>query len=381
MALVSRIHNLKFCDIPPSAPRNPAPLNTSQLRALARAATRELLWGLRAVSREIDSWRKLAYSIPDEPIRRDALQVLERKRTHLHGAALFWTLPRRRHPHLLRLLVAYELIWDFLDNLSERAAAHGYTDGRQLHLAIAEAIDPTTPPSDYYSHHPWHEDGGYLSRLVQTCQQSCRALSSYSEVRDVALREARRAQVLAINHHPEPGLRDLLLRRWVSAEYPDREHARWWELSGAASAPLAIHALLALAAEPSCSQSDVTRTYVAYTPLSAATTMLDSYVDRQLDRDTGDHSYIAHYPDEQDALTGVRILVAKSLAGVCDLPDGHRHAVIAASMIAMYLSKQTPPEADLLDGTSTFVRAGGSLTRLLLPILRAWRIAYAQRTA
>lgn len=278
--------------------------------------------------------------------------------------------------------MAYELIWDFLDNLSERAAAHGYTDGRQLHLAIAEAIDPSARPSDYYRHHPWHDDGGYLRGLVLACQQSCRSLPSYPEVRDVALREARRAQVLGINHHPEPRFRDLLLRRWVSAEYPGLKDARWWELSGAASAPLAIHALLALAAEPSCSQEDVARTYVAYTPLSAATTMLDSYVDRQQDRDSGDHSYIAHYPDEQDALTGVRTLVTKSLAGVCDLPDGHRHAVIAASMIAMYLSKQTAaPAHDLRDGTRAFLHAGGSLTRLLLPILRAWRIAYAQRTA
>jgi hypothetical protein len=30
--------------------------------------------------------------------------------------------------------------------------------------------------------------------------------------------------------------------------------------------------------------------------------------------------------------------------------------------------------------TRSFVRAGGSLTRLLLPILRAWRIASAQRS-
>jgi hypothetical protein len=29
--------------------------------------------------------------------------------------------------------------------------------------------------------------------------------------------------------------------------------------------------------------------------------------------------------------------------------------------------------------TSSFVNAGGSLTKTLLPILRLWRIAYAQR--
>ena len=59
--------------------------------------------------------------------------ILEKKRTHADGAALFGTPPCWRNMHLLRLLVAYELIWDFLDNLSERAAAAGDIDGYHLH--------------------------------------------------------------------------------------------------------------------------------------------------------------------------------------------------------------------------------------------------------
>ncbi|MHB8241061.1 MAG: DUF2600 family protein [Solirubrobacteraceae bacterium] len=340
-----------------------------------------MLWGLHATSCEIARWRRYALLIPDEPIRADALQVLERKRTHLHGAALFWTLPRKRNCQLLRLLVAYELIWDFLDNLSERAAAHGHTDGRQLHMAIAEAIDPMARLSDYYAQHPWHDDGGYLRSLVRCCQQTCGSLPSYRRVRDIALREARRAQVLALNHHPVPDLRDALLKRWVATEYPEERSESWWELSGAASAPLAIHALLALAAEPICSQVEITDTYAAYSPLSAATTMLDSYVDQQQDQETGDHSYIAHYPDETSAVQGVRVLVRRSLSEALKLRDGHRHAVIAAAMIAMYLSKQIAPTPQHQAGTNTLTHAGGSLTQLLLPILRAWRLAYSQRTA
>ena len=92
--------------------------------------------------------------------------------------------PQRRNRDLLRLLVAYELIWDTLDNLSESAAAHGQSDGRQLHLAIAEAIDLDTPISDYYAQHPWQNDGGYLRSLVETCRESCRSLPSFPQVRE-----------------------------------------------------------------------------------------------------------------------------------------------------------------------------------------------------
>lgn len=308
--------------------------------------------------------------------------MLEHKRTHAHGAALFWTLPRRRNLQLLRLLVAYELIWDFLDNVSERAAAHGLVDGRRLHLAIAEAIDLRASVSDYYGALPWRDDGGYLRALVEACREGCSVLPSYPLVRELAVREAHRAQVLAINHDPDPLRRDAQLRRWVLEQFPDQRIVRWWELTGAASAPLAIHALLALAAEPRARRAEIRRTYAAYFPwLSAATTMLDSYVDQIEDLANGDHSYVSHYPSPDHAIWGIRALVLRSLGEACGLRHGHRHAVIAAAMIAMYLSKDTAPTPQLRAGAATFVQAGGALTRLLLPILRLWRVVFAQRSA
>jgi tetraprenyl-beta-curcumene synthase len=272
-------------------------------------------------------------------------------------------------------------VWDLLDNLSETASAYGQSDGRALHSAIVEAIDPTAPISDYYRNHPWRDDGGYLRSLVQTCRKTCRTLPSYPRVRELAVREAHRAQVLALNHRPDPADRDNALKRWVAAEYP-YEHASWWELSGAASAPLTIHALLALAAEPACTRDDIWHAYTVYFPwLSATTTMLDSYVDQPEDTKNADHSYIAHYRDHDHAVSGIRALVSASLIGSRSLRNGHRHAVIAAAMIAMYLSKDTARTEPLRAGTQAFSYAGGSLTRLLLPVLRAWRIAYRQRTA
>src|ERR1700720_4340881 len=90
--------------------------------ALARASARELIWGLRLVSREVESWHARAAGIPNAELRADALGALRRKRGNINGAALFWTLPDRRNPDLLAALVAYEILADFLDCVSERSA-------------------------------------------------------------------------------------------------------------------------------------------------------------------------------------------------------------------------------------------------------------------
>jgi tetraprenyl-beta-curcumene synthase len=350
--------------------------------ALSRAAGRELVWGLRAASVEIQRWRTRALVIPDQPMREDALRALATKRTHLHGAALFWTLPRRRNRDLLRLLVAYELIWDFLDNVNERAAAAGTLNGRQLHLAIAEAIDPSVPISNYYRHSNSGADGGFLFSLVETCRDCCLLLPSYARVQERAVSEAHRAEVLALNHHPDPFERDAALRHWVARERLAAPRTNWWELSGAASAPLAIHALLALAAEPICSEKDISGAYAAYFPwLAATTTMLDSYVDQDEDVESGDHSYVAHYQGHEQAVSSIQDLVLRSVIEVRALRNGHRHAVVAAAMIAMYLSKDAARTPALHAGTRILVRSGGSLTRLMLPILRIWRVVFDQRSA
>jgi tetraprenyl-beta-curcumene synthase len=385
------------------------------------AAARELFWGLRAVAKEVDTLRARAAVIPDAKIRGDALGALARKRPHLDGAALFWILPRHRNLRLLRLLVTYELILEFLDNMNERAAHAGLANGRQLHLALVEALDPDAPISDYYRYHPWRDDGGYLQALVETCRELCMALVSYPRVRQLAIREAFRAQVLALNHEPDPCCRDVALRDWVEQEFPgeaqanwfergfpgeaqanwfergfpgeaqanwfeqgfpDKAQTNWFELSGAATAPLTVHMLLALAAEPIRSEDDISDACAVYFPgLSLIATMLDSYVDQAQDSASNNHSYIAHYPTSEHARRRICELIAQSIHEARRLRDGHRHVVLAACMIAMYLSNDSALEPKRSQASMELACTGGRCTRLLLPILRIWRMAYALRSA
>jgi tetraprenyl-beta-curcumene synthase len=362
--------------------RNPTSPSPRQVWALTIAAARELLWGLPVVAREIRAWRSRARAIPDGALRDDALHSLTSKRANTDGAALFSTLARHRNPCLLRLIVAYETIWDFLDNVSERGASTGHVNGHQLHLALIESLEPGSPVSDYYLHHPWKDDGGYLSILVETCHVCCAALPAYQRVRELLIREAGRSDVGAFNHELDSGRRDAGLRRWAKREFPNEREPLWFELTAAASCSAVVHILLVLAADRDCDRMSIAAAYAAYFPwFSVAVTMLDSYVDQAEDAATGAHSYIAHYPSRDVAVRRTCLAIERSTVAMCGLRGGHRHAVIVACMVAMYLSKDSARSPSMRATTMSLARAGGSLALLLLPVLRLWRIAYALRSA
>jgi tetraprenyl-beta-curcumene synthase len=285
-----------------------------------------------------------------------------------------------RNPELLRLLVTYQTMWDFLDSANEHGAAAGQANGLRLHEALVDALDPSYPISGYYSHHPWCEDSGYLRALVGACRDHFVQLPSSERVRAVVVREARRANVQAINHDLNGVRRAASLRAWVAREFPSRQDATWYELAGAAGAGLSIYALIVLAAEPACTDADIDRAYNAYFPwTSAVATMLDSHVDRAEDVAAGDHVYVAHYPTPELAIQGIRRLVRRALVQTRSLDNCERHVLVIACMVAMYLSKDSARCEAMRSATRTLAKAGGSLTRLLLPVLRLWRTLYKQR--
>ncbi len=243
-------------------------------------------------------------------------------------------------------------------------------------------MDLQSPISDYYRFATEGEDGGYLHSLVIACRGHYAELPSYDRVRDLLMREAGRAQVLALNHDPDPDRRDASLKEWVARELPNEDQASWFELSAAATASLTVHVLAAVAAEPVCTDGEIARVQAAYFPwCSLATTMLDSYVDQLEDADSASHSYLAHYASQEIAARRLAEVIHRSAREAGDLQKGNRHAVIVACMVAMYLSSDSARSPQLSASTRKLLAAGGSLPRVLLPILRGWRVAYGLRSA
>lgn len=357
----------------PTRHNDPAPVTPRQLCALVTAAGRGITWIWPAASRELEYWRRRASQIPDAQLRQDALESIELKRENAQGAALFCILPKRREPQLLRLLVAYQTLWDYLDNVSERGAFVGSNNGYQLHRALTDALDPDAPISDYYRYHPWSDDGGYLNALVGTCQRCCLVLPSYDQVRPVVLAGVRGCAVQAINHLPDCEQRERELKAWAERQRQTRQQLQWFERTAAASAFLP-HALLALATEPLNDTAYTTQTYDAYYPwMALAIAMLDSFVDAAKDAANGSHSYIAHYPDQRAMCERLREILTLTVRETARLPNGQRHLLIAASMIAMYLSTCVDSKPEALAINRWIAIGGGSFTRLLLPAAGLWR--------
>jgi tetraprenyl-beta-curcumene synthase len=359
-----------------------APLTLSQMRPLGGAVARELLWAEPIVRRELRTWRTRAAGISDEGLRRDAIDAIDRKRANVHGAALFCTLADSRSRVLLRLLVAYQVMWDFLDSASESAADVGEVNGARLHAALVDALDPARPMRDYYLYHAREEDAGYLRALVDACRQRCRELQSFQRVQPFLLADATRASVQALNHDPCPTSRAAKLQAWAEREFPDEEEAEWFELSAAAGTPISIFALLALASDLEVTDEAIASVRRTYWPwASALATMLDSYVDDADDAATDHQRYITYYPNRDVAIARLTEIMRRCLSDASALPRGEKHVVVIASMIAMYLSKDSAHIYGGRRATRALLAGSGSLPQLLLPVLRLWRICYGQCAA
>jgi tetraprenyl-beta-curcumene synthase len=175
-----------------------------------------------------------------------------------------------------------------------------------------------------------------------------------------------------------------MLRAWAEREFPQGHEAQWFELTAAASTNLTIFALLALASEstPTRGDAEIAQTAQAYFPwISVLTAMLDSYVDQGEDADNGSHSYIAHYSTPTLAIERVCQLMGRCAEEARSLRDGEKHAVIAGCMFAMYLSRDSALAPPMRQTTTRLIRAGGSLARVLHPLLRLWRTLYGLRSA
>jgi tetraprenyl-beta-curcumene synthase len=356
-------------------------LDSSRPRlALLAVSARYSAFVLPCAAREVRHWRRRAASIPDRRLRTAALDTLVQKRFSIDGAALFATIVPGFNLRSLRLLVAFQVLCDYLDSISEWHGPNQVESGRLLHRALIQALDPSAPLSDHYALHPHRDDGGYIRALIDACRRAAPSLPSYDRVRSQVVRETGQVEVQALNHDRDPDRRTAALQQWVDRHSAKGTGALWFELSGAAGLPLHIHMLLALAADPSTTPTDVARAVAAYVPWVCTTaTMLDSLVDRDRDAASGDDSYVAYYDDERHLTERVVLLVHRARQEVLALRHGERHAVLLAGMAAMYLSEPSAYAADLRRTRRAILAAAGPPMLPILAIMRLWRALRAWR--
>jgi tetraprenyl-beta-curcumene synthase len=283
-----------------------------------------------------------AEAIPDPRLRAEALASHHDKGSNSEGlAALAILAPSGRRAEVVRSLVAYQLMLDYLDGVSERPSEDPLGNGLALHRAFDVALDPEAPHENYYAHTPMCDDGGYLHELIEICRAPLRDLPSYPATREALLRQARLCrESQALNH----ALRYTPVQEELGA-WADRTAAEagldpgfeWWELIAAAAASsLCVGALLALAATPGVDEVEARQVESAYFPwASGLNALLDSLVD--LDEDPEDASHLRRYASQEQAAERLQTIAAGARRRVAELPDGRLHEAILAAMGSLYL--------------------------------------------
>ena len=340
--------------------------------ALALANLRYWLTVAPRVRRELQRWQRRAGAIPDRALRAHAMGKLADAGAHAQITATLATLaPPRHRARVVTAIVAFEVIYDYLDAVSEQPAAHPLRNGHQLYLALRYALADSSVPADFYRYNPQHDDGGYLLSLAQTCRKAFQALPAATVVAPVAWRTASRCGMAQTRSHAVAHEGPGQLLRWA-ARYTDGSRLGEVEVAaGYAASVLTVHALIAASADPRTTHGEALRIAAAYLPVCTLTTLLDSLVDRRLDASAGSHSFLAYYPTDAVAAERLCEVADDALAGAQSLRHAAHHAMAVSGMAAYYLSTwpadDRPPAA---------LRLEERLQPLITPALllfRTWR--------
>jgi tetraprenyl-beta-curcumene synthase len=353
-------------------------------RLLARAGLALVLANARywttvapEVRAQLARWRTRAIEIEDPALRTLALHTLQEEGFAAEVAATLATLtPRRHRTATIRGIVALEVMYDYLDGLTEQPTPDPLANGRQLFKAFTDALDPSAGfDEDYYRHHPSGSDGGYLQELAVTVSETLACLPKAAALVPTMMDAAARCAEAEVLTHAASLSNTSLAERWAR-ETTNGSGLDWREyLAGAASSVLAVHALIALAGDERTTAAHAAPIDEVYLALGVLSTMLDSVVDYEQDAAGGTLAYINHYDDR--SLLGQRLVdVAQQAATRArDAPASAHHLMTMAGVTAYYTSAPSATSEQASPVTSRIQRELRPLITPTLAVMRAWRLA------
>ncbi len=318
-------------------------------------------------------WRQDANGIPDPELRKQALASIETKEFHCIGGGIYAAGNLSMRHILIPLIVAYQTISDYLDNLCDRSTSLDPADFRLLHQSMLDAIDPNADPVNYYALRDEQNDGGYLYRLVRKCQEMISLLPGYSaaaaEIRDLAVLYTD----LQVYKHIRPELRETALKEWWEQQGSRAPHLHWNEFAAATGSTLGVFMLFLSACDPKLSKSSSESIRAAYFPhVCGLHIMLDYLIDQEEDRAGGDLNFCNYYGDTDTMLSRIASMVEWARKDVRDLPESSMHRMVIEGLLALYLSDPKVSEQREVRTVSKSLMRGSPLTRLFFFANSRW---------
>jgi len=313
--------------------------------------------------------------------------------------------PRAHRGDVVEAIVALELLFDYLDGLTERPSADPLGDGERLFEAYTDAIAVGT---DSNSHEPGpehgdrahrearplqdgddghrkdsrREDGGYLEALSVSVRVALARLPAAGAIAQVARASAARGAQAQVRMHAAPRLGAGQVEQWARSE-AEGTGLQWRELlAGAASSVLAIHALIAAAADPRTTPEEAGKIASAYLSTCVLLTLLDGLVDHEQDTradGTGRLGYISFYKDRDELSQTLTRAAQRGASRTRALRSGPHHTMTLVGVVAYYTSA---PGAGSRLAAPLAKRLQRQLAPLISPtllLMRAWRLAKRAR--
>jgi tetraprenyl-beta-curcumene synthase len=343
----------------------------SGLLALLLASARYWTTVAPVVRRELDRWRQCAGAIVDPELRELALSKLADERFNAEAGAMLATLaPRAQRSDAVEAIVALQVLFDLLDGLTERPLQDPLADGERLFLAFTRAVSARGPAPGTGEDH-----GAYLQELSAVAGGAFARLPARHAVIDVAEACADRAAQAQIRMHALPKLGIGQLREWAQAQAQAHGTGLQWRemLAGSASSVLAVHALIAAAADARSSPAQAARIADAYLSVCVVLTLLDGIVDHERDERAGALAYISLYDDRDELAQALAGTARRASAQARALPHGAYHVMVLTGVVAYYTSA---PSAHSEFARPLVAQVHGAVTPAVGPalaLMRTWR--------
>lgn len=321
---------------------------------------------------QLRCWKARADRIRNPALQALALQKLSEEGFNAEVAATLATLaPRQHRARVVEAIVAYEVMYDYLDGLTEQPSPEPLRTGDELYRAFTDAIAlQDTPATDYTC-----DDGGYLAELVQVVHGALARLPAKDAISGTAQQAAVRCAEAQVRAHAVPTLGAGQLEAWA-IDHAAGVSLDWREfLAGAASSVLVVHALIAAAADERTTSNEAEQIGAAYTSICALSTMLDGLVDHDRDTQAGSSSYLRYYNSHEKLSTGLVCAARRATQRSMSLRHRSHHVMTMVGVAAYYLSA---PGANSAFASPTTQRLRSELQPLIGPtlaVMRAWRLA------
>lgn len=319
---------------------------------------------LPRVHQNLSSWKEKANNIPNDELRKQALASIETKTFHCEGGSIYGLLAEAKIDHIIKFIVAYQTISDYLDNLCDRSTSLDPTDFRALHEAMLHALTPDAPLENYYRYRTEQDDGGYLHDLVKTCQTVIGDLPAYKHIFEINIELAQYYCDLQVHKHVKKEERVPALESWFNLHKHQLPPMSWYEFSACSGSTLGIFCLVAYATNEKFTRAKAQKVKDSYFPwVQGLHIMLDYFIDQEEDRQGGDLNFCFYYEDEKQLIKRLECFATEADKSIRNMPDQPFHHFINKGLLAIYLAdEKVRKQKRVQEIAKRLIRIGGGST-------------------